>query len=299
MLVAVISLTSSPGVTTFSLALAARWPDEARCVLVECDPSGGDVATRFSLSSSPGVVSLAAAARRSTDPGLLWQHTQTLPGGLPVVTAPPGADHARAALSALAPERPSEAGVLRLAADAPEAVVIADCGRVDPGSPALPILGSADAMLLLTGAHADQLAHVASRLTTVGRWSRRPALLLVGEGHSTDEVARELGVPAMGRIPEDRRGAAMLCGRPSRRRGPSRSALGRTAGNVARVLLAQQPPPRPAPTPAQPGEATSRPAPLLRAVPDGADPSETEQRLRVGPPAAPGSDDTSRNGTEP
>lgn len=299
MLVAVISLKGSPGVTTFSLALAARWPDEARCVLVECDPSGGDVATRFSLASSPSVVSLAAAARRSTDPGLVWQHTQALPGGLAVVTAPPGADHARAALTALAPERSSETGVLRQAANAPGAVVIADCGRVDPGSPALPILRSADAMLLLTGAHADNLAHLASRLTAVGRWSRRPALLLVGEGHTTDEVARELGVPAMGRIPEDRRGAATLCGRPSRRRGPSRSALGRTARNVARALLAQQPPLQPAPTPVQPGEPTPRPAPLLRAVPDGAERSETSQRLRVAPPTAPEPDDTSRNGTEP
>src|SRR5262249_53388734 len=85
MLVAVLSLKGSPGVTTFSIALAARWPATARALLVEADPSGGDIATRFSLASAPGLVSFAAAARRSTDPGLIWQHAQALPGGLLVV----------------------------------------------------------------------------------------------------------------------------------------------------------------------------------------------------------------------
>src|SRR6266702_8439110 len=125
MLVAVASLKGSPGVTTFALALAARWPTGpgdggssagARCVVVEADPSGGDIATRFDLAGSPGLVSLAAAARRGDDPGLVWRHAQALPGGLPVVAAPPGADQARAALAALAPDAPTAPGVLRQAA---------------------------------------------------------------------------------------------------------------------------------------------------------------------------------------
>ena len=77
-LIAVCSLKGSPGVTTFSVALAARWPVTDRCVLVECDPSGGDMATRFALASSPGLVSLAAATRRSTDPGSLASLTCTI-----------------------------------------------------------------------------------------------------------------------------------------------------------------------------------------------------------------------------
>ena len=248
-LIAVCSLKGSPGVTTFSVALAARWPVTDRCVLVECDPSGGDMATRFALASSPGLVSLAAATRRSTDPGLLWQHTQDLPGGLSVVTAPPGADQALAALTALAPDHSGEDGVLRRAANTPQAVVIVDCGRIDPSSPALPIVCAANVMLLLSRAHADDLAHLAARLTAVASWSPRPGLLLVGQGHSTAEVHRELGVPVMGRIPEDHQGAAMLCGRPGGRGGPSRSALGHAASAVARTLLSQ-----PAPS-GQPGSA--------------------------------------------
>ena len=49
MLVAVCSVKGSPGVTTFCMALAAQWPAQTRCVLLECDPSGGDLATRFAL----------------------------------------------------------------------------------------------------------------------------------------------------------------------------------------------------------------------------------------------------------
>lgn len=241
MLVAVISLKGSPGVTTFSLALAARWPSPARTVLVEADPAGGDVAMRFSLACSPGLVSLAAAARRSTDPQLVWYHTQALPGGLPVVLAPPGAEQAHAALSALAADPSTGGGVLRHTATMPQTVVIADCGRVDAGSVTMPIVRAADVMVLLSRAHADDLAHVASRLHILSRWSAHPGLLLVGEGYSTTEVARELGVPVMGRIPEDRHGAAMLCGRPARlwarRGGPADSALGQKAQEIARTLV--------------------------------------------------------------
>lgn len=267
MLVAVLSVKGSPGVTTFSVALAARWPSPARTVLIEADPSGGDVGTRFSLASTPGLVSLAAAARRSDDPALLGQHAQALPGGLPVVAAPPDADRARAALSALA-DPSTGAGIVRAAADAPDTVVIADCGRIDAGSPAMPIVRSADAMVVLTRAHADDLAHLARRLPAMGRWSAHPAMLLVGEGYASAEVARELGVVPLGRVPDDPRGAAVLGGRPSTLRwsrgGPGHSALGQVAHQVAKVLTAEQAPP-----PALPrqGPADSQPMPVLRGAP--------------------------------
>jgi hypothetical protein len=268
MLVAVLSVKGSPGVTTFSLALAARWPAPYHPVLVEADPSGGDLATRFSLESTPGLLSLAAAARRSADPALVWQHAQGLPGGLPVVTAPPDADRARNALSALAPDSAAGAGILRAAGNLPDTVLIVDCGRMDTGSPALPIVRAADAMVLLTGAHADDLAHLPRRLPAIGRWSPHPVMLLVGEGYSPAEVARELGVPPLGRVPDDPHGAAVLCGRPSTlrwgRTGPAHSPLGQLAHKVAKVLVAQQAPPRELPHQAP---VPNRPVPVLRAVP--------------------------------
>ncbi|MCP2243321.1 chromosome partitioning protein [Lentzea aerocolonigenes] len=240
MLIAVVSFKGSPGVTTLSLALAAQWPGPVRAVLVEADPSGGDIATRFCLPSSPGLLSLAAAARGSTDPGLLWQHTQALPGGLPVVTAPPDADLTRGALLTLTSGSPAAASVVRASAGRAGVVVIADCGRVDHASAALSVVREADALVLLTGARADDLAHLARSLPTAGSWTPRPVLLLAGDGYSTADVGRELGVMPMGRVPHDPRGAAVLCGRPprSRWRGsrPSHSALGRFAHKLAAGL---------------------------------------------------------------
>ncbi|SDJ01970.1 MinD-like ATPase involved in chromosome partitioning or flagellar assembly [Actinokineospora alba] len=270
MLIAVVSVKGSPGVTTFCTALAARWPDPVRTALVEADPSGGDIGIRFSMESTPGLVSLAAAARRNEDPDLLWQQAQTLPGGLAVVSAPSDADRARAALSALAEaDPPSGASILRTAANTPGSVVIADCGRIDAGSAALPIVRCADVLILLTRAHADDLAHLARRLPVIGRWTPHPEMLLVGEGYSPTDVARELGVRPLGRIPDDPRGAAVLCGRTARtsrwrRGGPTHSALGQVAHKVAEAILARQ-----APAPVAPGQgrAEDEPVPILRAVP--------------------------------
>jgi MinD-like ATPase involved in chromosome partitioning or flagellar assembly len=297
MLVAVLSVKGSPGVTTFSVALAARWPSPARALLVEADPSGGDIGTRFSLDSTPGLVSLAAAARRSDDPALLWQHTQALPGGLPVVAAPPDADRARAALAAL-PDPSTGAGVLRTAASALDSVVIVDCGRIDAGSTAMPIVRSADAMVLLTRAHADDLAHLARRLPSIGRWTAHPNMLLVGDGYSTTEVARELGVLPLGRIPDDPHGAAVLCGRPSTlrwgRSGPAHSALGQVAQKVAKVLIAEQAPPSGLP---RQGPGEDHQIPVLRAVPGVPANRVSAHGLRLAPaPLSVSSEDTSRGG---
>ncbi|CAM3755949.1 Chromosome partitioning protein [Kibdelosporangium persicum] len=295
MLVAVLSVKGSPGVTTFSVALAARWPSATRTLLLEADPSGGDVGTRFSLASTPGLMSLAAAARRSDDPALLWQHAQALPGGLPVVAAPPDADRARAALSALS-DPATGAGVVRTAASVPDTAVIVDCGRIGAESPAMPIVRVADAMVLLSRAHADDLAHLARQLPVIGRWTAHPVMLLVGEGYSAAEVARELGVLPLGRVPDDPRGAAVLCGRPSAlrwgRRGPAHSALGQVAHKVAKALAEHAP--RSAP-PRQ-GPAENRPIPILRAVPGVPTNSVSANGLRLAPPPSPPNRKTTSRG---
>lgn len=264
MMVAVLSVKGSPGVTTFSLALAARWPRPARTLVVEADPSGGDIGMRFALGSTPGLVSLAAATRRTADAAVVWQHSQQLPGGLPVVSAPPDADRARAALTALTGG--SGVSVLRATANAPDTVVIADCGRVDHGCAAMPLVRSADVMVLLTRAASDDLAHLVRRLPVMGRWTPHPVLLLIGKGYATADVARELGVFPLGRVPDDPRGAAMLSGRATRprwgRSGLAGSALATVAFKVATVLADHHAPP------VRPRQGPDEQPPSLHAVPD-------------------------------
>lgn len=232
MLIAVCSLKGSPGVTTLATALGARWPGQENPIVVEADPAGGDLMARFRMPEAPGLVSLAAAARGrgGSAPNLLAQHTQLLPGGLRVVLGPVGAEQARAALSVLAPGASSP---MRRAADQAETTVVVDCGRVDPDSPAFPIIRGADAMLLVARPHDDELAHVALKLQAAQRWSAKPCFVLVGDGYPTSEVAQVMGIPVMGRVPRDDKGAAVLCGQGNGRHSPAKSALGRAAAKIA------------------------------------------------------------------
>ena len=242
MLIAVGGVKGSPGATSVALALAARWPQPARTLLVEADPAGGDLAIRFDLAMTPSLVSLAADARRSdrADPAQqLWRHAQPLPVGVSVVAAPPDAHQARAAIAALGND---DAGVLRSAADGPGVVVVVDCGRVDPGSAATRLLRGADAMVVLARPRADELAHLVRRLPEFAQWARHTVLVVTGPGHASAEVARELGVAVLARLPHDTAGAQVLSGEggwslPLRRRRLDRSALGRAAGQLAADLI--------------------------------------------------------------
>ncbi len=251
MLIVVGSVKGSPGVSTFCLALAARWPGTGRRVLVECDPAGGDLAARYGLALSPGLVSFAAA-RRGIGPATgavmesVWWHTQVLPGGLSVLVAPPGGEQTRAAMVTLGAAR--DHPLVQAAAD--PAVIIVDAGRLDTGSASLGLIRAADELLLLSHATASDLAHLASRLDEVSGWNERIRLVLAGDGYPDSEVARELGQPVLARIPTDPVDAATLTGRiPPRRRPFTRATLSRTASQVASALApSHQPLSRPEPT---------------------------------------------------
>ncbi|MEU5259748.1 carbon monoxide dehydrogenase maturation protein [Amycolatopsis sp. NPDC021455] len=234
MLIALASLKGSPGVTTFTVALAANWPVAVRRLVVECDPAGGDLAQRFALAPSPGLLSLAAAVRQPFGPDVVWNHTQTLAGQLPVVAGPAGGPQARAALGAVT----AAGSPLCRAAREPGVLVFADCGRLDPGSPAEPLMRQADVLLLVSGTYSDELAHVAARLHELGRAAGRASLVLAGRGHTPDEVERELGVPVMARIPHDPTAARSLTGHVVAGRG-RKGGLAQAAVAVAKVLAGE------------------------------------------------------------
>lgn len=240
MLLCLASLKGSPGVTTLAVALAARWPQPWRRVLVEADPAGGDLAARYRLPVTPGLVSLAAAARRSTDPELVGEHAQLLPGGLPVVVGPTRADQARAALTTIA-AADGQAGVLGSFTGRHDLVAVVDCGRLDPDSPASAIVSAADQLLILARPRADELAHVADHLAAEHRGvpggPARTRLLLVGPGYPGAEVEREVGLAVAGSLPWDTRTAAAMCGRAATLLRP-RAALVRTATRLAGALAA-------------------------------------------------------------
>ena len=256
-LISLVSVKGSPGVTTTSLALAAAWPAPRR-LLAELDPAGGDLEIRLGLpAGGGGLAALAAAARRPQSRHSLWPFACELPGGLQVLTAPPGAGQASACLQAL-----TTTGVLpRLAADAAagEAVVIADCGRLDPAAVTEQAGVLAGVVLVVARPHLSDLAHLAGRLEAIRQHATAAGLVLVtGAGlprsdpaYPADEISQALDAPVLGSLPADPRGvAALLAGRGQPARAGRRLPLARSARDLAAAVTGALPPgPGPVPSP--------------------------------------------------
>jgi hypothetical protein len=223
-LVVLASDKGSPGVTTTAITLAAVWP--RRALLAELDPSGGDVALRLRgprgapLSPEVGLISLAVGVRRGSRPEQVFEHVQRLDGGLEVVVGLSTGEQGSGLVGLWGP-------VGELLDQAPGVDVIADCGRLYPGSPAVDVLASAAAVVLVTRPTIDAVAHLRARATAVlrelDRRPGRPALLSVvvvtGPRDDTspkqiEQVLRQAGlpVPVLGRIALDPKGAGLLSG---------------------------------------------------------------------------------------
>jgi hypothetical protein len=229
-LIALVSAKGSPGVTTTARALAATWPADRRVMLAELDPAGGDLAPRFGLGADPGVVQLGSAFRRGLEPDDVWSHTQTLPGGVAVLVGPPSADQARAMRDIW----PTLGSVL--ARMGPDTDVIADCGRLSPGSPAVDVLHRAAVVVVVSRPTIEGIAHLRTRVAAP--LTRTPlAILLVGEQpYSPAEVAGVVDARVLGAVADDERAAALLAGRAGNQASLRRSALVRSVRAVSERL---------------------------------------------------------------
>ena len=270
-LIAIASFSGSPGVTTAALSIAACWPAAADPLLAEADPSGGDLQAWFGLPDTPGMVSLAAAARRGSSPDLLVGHAARLPGGLQALPGPVGASQAYAAATQLAAVGYEPV----TAAAAAGQVIVADCGRLTPGTPVTPLLDAADLLLVVTASDAAALAHVHARLGALANLAGQSELLLSGRPgpYPAAEISDTLGVTVEGRLPWDPAGAGLLRGIPVRRgwrtrwRSPSRlpllAAAAETAWRISQTLTPPQTPPEPeAREPGTDGSPPGEPVPV-------------------------------------
>ncbi len=202
--VALVSIKGSPGVTTAALALAGAWRSRP-CVLLECDPAGGDLAPSLGLPVTPGLVSLAATVRQSPDPAQVGQHAATLPSGLRVVVAPVGAEQARVTVDAL-----GQSQLVASLAHASDVAAVADGGRLDPESPVMPVLRQATVVLVCLRPRRSDLAHLAPRAETL-RDLPGAGLVLIGPGEfSGAEISGTLRMPIAVHLPKDPHGARLL-----------------------------------------------------------------------------------------
>lgn len=217
------SLHGSPGVTTAAVLVAGCFQ---RGVLVEADGDGGVLALRHGLHREPGLTTLAS---RTGD--ARWEsHTQRL-AGVPVLVGPETPER-MARLWAHGGERLVSA--LRHSFDRTEPDVVVDAGRLRPGWPPSPLMDAARLVVFVRPV-AEDLAGLAERLP---EWAdtHTTDVVLAGTGpYRSDDVARELGVEVLARIPADRRAAGIVTEGGSARV-LARSSLARAARSFAERL---------------------------------------------------------------
>jgi len=214
-IVAVCSLSGSPGVTTLAASLAASWPVSALTVpvLVEADASGGDMGVWHRRRGERGLGSLAAASRHpQTGQGdnPLLAHAEETSGGLPVVMAEPVANQCAAALHQLA----QSPWLLRSGG-----VAVVDVGRIGPRTVGAYLLWQADAVMVAVREDAAHLARLAQFTSSLGRLEesgvRFGAALVGGTRRFSDrEIAEHTGMAVWARVPHDARSAAFVRGEP-------------------------------------------------------------------------------------
>lgn len=253
-LLALVADKGSPGVTTGAVALASVWPQQA--LLAECDPSGADVPYWLPgpggnpLVRGRGLVSLAGAVRGPIEPGLVWEHTQDLDGGLPVLVGPAGPEQSEAMGSAWTP-------ISGLLAGLPDTDVIADCGRVLGNGPAVPVLRRAGLIIVLARDTVCGVAHLRHGLGSIaqtvnasgssanGSALSRMAVVMIAERRQAERSCEQVrqvlseavglgSVPVVGALHFDVEGAAGLSGQWTKRL--NRSALMKSARPLATYL---------------------------------------------------------------
>ena len=203
------SLSGAPGVTTTVLATALAWPGEQRPVVLEADASGGDLAARFGMPHTPGLIELAAEVRHGADPTAVNRHTlrlETGSGPVPAVLAPPGPVQARAGVAAIAAADPN---MWR-----GEQVVLADAGRLEPGGPGFALMNRADAVVVLIAGETAAVSRAAATLAALRQAAGERLHLAVTAGQYTAaEVAAALDTDITAHLPADEKAAAVLTGR--------------------------------------------------------------------------------------
>lgn len=159
MIITVCSSKGSPGVTATALAIAAVWPREV--LLVEADPSGGDLAYRCAsaaggpLAAAPSLIGLAAAAR-SHQPGVLSEFAQELACGVPIIQGVATPAQGRG----LANLWPTIVDTMNV----PGLDVIIDVGRLDRADSTMAFAAASDRVLVAHTSSMESVMHTREAL---------------------------------------------------------------------------------------------------------------------------------------
>ena len=196
--VAVGSVTGSPGATSLVLGLAAAWPDpDRRRVVVEADPDGGRLGADLGVGVEPGLMALALAVRAGAVDGAdLVERGAAAVGDWHVVPAPPSSEQTH---SALVHAGASLAAVMA-GDDVP--VWLVDAGRLSARSPALPLAEVAARTLVVTAGSFPLLQLVPHRIEALRAAGCTPSVVVVGPtSWPIDEIATFTGADVVAVLP--------------------------------------------------------------------------------------------------
>ena len=235
MIITVSSVRGSPGVTSWSLLLAAAWPHEYGVdrVVLEADVDGGVLGARYGFGVDPGVVSLIAALRRTDTRQVdLAEHGRRAGDGVWVVPGPETSEQADRVWHGSA-----EAVAEYLADD--HRVWIVDVGRARATSPVEPLLAASAFSLVVTRAGTEDLVQVPSRVAYLRSQSEASGVLVVGKTqHSREELAAFVGTRRVWMVAADEHLPALAVGAMSAGRA-RRSMVWRAAIAVAADIAAK------------------------------------------------------------
>lgn len=229
MLVALGAGKGSPGATTCALAVAAAASNALGrdgALLVEADPSGGDLECWCGPLGEAGLMSAATDIRFLSDSGRLQELVVEVVRGVDAIAAPT----ADAVASATLRSTPPDFGATLAAGDR---VVVADIGRIaSSGVHADVLLQAADLAVVVCRPTLASIEHSRGLVAALSAFVPT-AVVVVGTGpYGVDEIARALGVDAAWSLPWDSRGVATLV-----ERGVGRAWLRSSLGVASRHLF--------------------------------------------------------------
>lgn len=228
MIVALGSVRGAPGVTSWTMLLAAAWEqdsvDRGRVVL-EADPDGGVLAARYGVGVDPGAITFAASHRRGVGESLeVAEHSRDLGSNVMLI---PGTESADRAASMWRDAAPTTA--LAIAGNSHFDWFV-DCGRFRPESPSLAFTDVAALTILVVGPMIEDLLQLPATLRLLRPRNGTVATLIVGKpAHGVQEIKDFLRIEHVFLAPSSRNlpaeTAAILSTNRARRGWLWRSAL--------------------------------------------------------------------------
>jgi MinD-like ATPase involved in chromosome partitioning or flagellar assembly len=215
-----VSIVSIAGdvTTTTAVALAAAWPVSDDTVLLEADPTGGDLAAWFDMPVTPSLSTVVTRVLDGSWPDI-ERHTRLADNGLRLIPAPPSAAEAAQAVAESSRSLVATLAALR------SPIVIADTGRLALSPANHPFIGSAAVTVVVHRQAAQSARAAAVRLQrladAVESFATLPTSVIVAVvgtapfdlGEIETFLAEAAGAPPIVPLPSDELAAAVFGGR--------------------------------------------------------------------------------------